>query len=101
MKEGKIKGKERSKKKKTNTEKLKKTEKGEKHAPPYFQTGKKKRHSRDQSCLTLSPDREAVSKIKAPPPLSLSTSVKARNGELIEGRFRQRRRGFKRRQNTF
>jgi hypothetical protein len=41
MKEGKIKGKERSKKKKTNTEKLKKTEKGEKHAPPYFQTGKK------------------------------------------------------------
>jgi hypothetical protein len=41
MKEGKIKGKERSKKKK-NTEKLKKTEKGEKHAPPYFQTGKKK-----------------------------------------------------------
>jgi hypothetical protein len=67
MKEGKIKGKERSKKKKTNTEKLKKTEKGEKHAPPYFQTGKKKRHSRDPSCLTLSPDREAVSKIKAPP----------------------------------
>jgi hypothetical protein len=43
MKEGKIKGKERSKKKKTNTEKLKKTEKGEKHAPPYFQTGKKKK----------------------------------------------------------
>jgi hypothetical protein len=99
MKEGKIKGKERSKKKKI-LRSLKKLKRVKNTLPLIFKLEKKKRHSRDQSCLTLSPDREAVSKIK-PPPLSLSTSVKARNGELIEGRFRQRRRGFKRRQNTF